>query len=384
MSTDRPFLAVSLQRAGYTTGGFHSNPFLSESFNYDTGFEVFEDYQNPLMALATRIFPRGIEVNTPVLRKLDEHLQFTTALRKAYEIVSGKSRPYVSGEVITEDVIDFLDATEEPFFVWGHYMDVHHPCFPPDRYRQQFGVEASVEVDDVAALYADFVRHPERLDDGDLDTLERLYDAAIAYVDDQLQRVLDHLEAGGRLENTVVVITSDHGELFGEHSQYAKPPRMYDELLQIPLVGSNLPPELRRASTDLVSLVDLPSIIHYALGVDSVPDRIGRIPGIDDPRNHVLAEHVVEGDAVVGVRSDEWLVELDNVRGERRLRRLEDDEEFDLETINSIGGGIEGAQKLVQRASERLSAVDAPAPADLDLELDPDVEHRLQDLGYIE
>jgi len=62
VSLERLGAAETLQSHGLSTGGFQLNPFLSEQFNYDWGFETYRDYQNPLMWAATRVFPRGIEV----------------------------------------------------------------------------------------------------------------------------------------------------------------------------------------------------------------------------------------------------------------------------------------------------------------------------------
>jgi arylsulfatase A-like enzyme len=67
LSEDRPRVAEQLRDKGLATAGFQCNPFLSRHFNYDRGFDVFEDYQNPLMGVATRLFPRGIELNNPKL-----------------------------------------------------------------------------------------------------------------------------------------------------------------------------------------------------------------------------------------------------------------------------------------------------------------------------
>ncbi|MFB9809237.1 sulfatase-like hydrolase/transferase [Haladaptatus pallidirubidus] len=56
LNDDRPRVASNLRKAGLNTGGFQSNPFLSRHFNYDVGFDIFEDYQNPLMGIATKVF----------------------------------------------------------------------------------------------------------------------------------------------------------------------------------------------------------------------------------------------------------------------------------------------------------------------------------------
>ncbi|MFB6186075.1 MAG: sulfatase-like hydrolase/transferase, partial [Halobacteriaceae archaeon] len=65
----RPRLSKKLQTSGLTTAGFQCNPFLSRHFNYHHGYDTFKDYQNPLMGIATKIFPRGIEIRNSRFRR---------------------------------------------------------------------------------------------------------------------------------------------------------------------------------------------------------------------------------------------------------------------------------------------------------------------------
>jgi len=210
------------------------------------------------------------------------------------------------------------------------------------------------------------------------DALYRLYRASIRYTEDQVGRVLRHLAESGRLEDTLVVLTSDHGELFGERGSYGKPERMYDELIRVPLVVLNGPGHLDDATGDLVSLLDVPPLVHEAAGLDVPATYRGRRPGIDDPREYVLAEHEVEGEVVVGARSDDWLYERDEIRDEARL--------YDLR------GGGEQRVAVTDHATEsspvRRAVADRFDRLDLDAgewneAVEGDVESRLEDLGYL-
>ena len=378
LDDQRPFLAATLSDAGVATGGFTSNPFLSTSFNYDTGFDDFVDYQNPLMGVATRLFPRGIEAPTPALQRLDDYLNVTTALRKGYELFAGKSRPYVAANVVTDDVIEWIQQADSPFFCWGHYMDVHHPCYPPKRYRESFDVPPDVSADDVADLYSSFVRSSATLSDSDVALLERLYDAAIAFTDDQINRVLDVLAETGHADETVVIVTSDHGELFGEHDAYAKPERLYDELIQVPLVANNLPPSVSAANDQLVSLVDLPSIIHHALSLPARTDD-GQVPGVDAPRSHILAEHKRGDDVIVGARGSSYRFEIDNIRDAERVYSVASPQSTATEERIDPDDELPEVTSLRTAVYDRLRAIDVVPPS---VSLDDDVEQRLVDLGY--
>lgn len=377
LSSTRPRLSEAFQRAGYDTGGFQCNPFLSTHFNYDRGFETFEDYQHPLMGVATRLFPRGIELNNPALRRVDDVLRVTDVVKKVYQLVRGKPRPYVGAEVITDDALAWFERRDR-FFCWVHYMDVHHPCFPPESYRKRFDA-ADVNQAAVSGWYSKLVRNPDALGEDELAALERLYEAAVAYTDDQIGRLIDSLRTNDRLKDTLVVFTSDHGELFGEHGQYSKPERLYDELLHVPLVVVNGPDYLSDATDGLVSLLDIPPLVHDAAGLDLHPEYEGRRPGVDAPRELILAEHEVEGDVIVGGRSAGWLYEFDEIRDERRLFDMRGDASEEPVDLN------EESARLVSTVRERVRTV-TEQDRDIDPVTDPmltaDVEDRLEELGY--
>lgn len=377
LSPDRPRVAADLRRAGYTTAGFQCNPFLSEHFEYQVGFDTFEDYQNPMMGIATKIFPRGIEISNPKLERIDEYLHITDGIRKGYQLVRGKPRPYVSADVITDDTVEWLQTAEEPFFCWTHYMDVHHPCYPPESYREQVGA-GSVTQSEVGEWYSALVDDPDSLTDDQIQTLRKLYRAAVAYTADQVRRILTQLRESGHHEDTLVILTSDHGELFGDWGQFGKPERMYDELLHVPLVVANGPDHLADATDELVSLLDIPPLIHDAIGLDTPGTYHGRRLGVDSERDYVLAEHEVAGDVVVGARSNEWLYEMDELREEERL--------YDLR-----GGGcqqVSVAEHAEASDTVRRAVTDRFEELDIDAEhwnqyVEGDIEARLEDLGYL-
>lgn len=375
LTTVRPRLSSSLSQAGLTTAGFQCNPFLSHYFNYDLGFDEFSDYQNPLMGIATKVFPRGIEINNPKLRRVDDLLHITGSIKKSYQLLKGKPRPYVSAEVITDDTLEWLDRTDDPFFCWTHYMDVHHPCFPPKHYRERHDV-GWVTQSEVSEWYSTVLRTPDRLTDDERRALTQLYRASIEYTFDQIERILAALVDSRRYENTLVVLTSDHGELFGEYGRYGKPERMYDELLHVPLIVANGPASLGEAATDLVSLLDVPPLIHEALGFD-IPDVYeGQVPGRDAPREFIVAEHEVEGDVLVGARSLEWLYEADEIGGEHQV--------FDLRSVTPERVDLDhpDAASLRGVVLARLAELDVESRY-LQDDLETDVEDRLADLGYL-
>lgn len=376
LSSSRPRVASELRERGYATGGFHSNPFLSRHFDYEVGFDEFNDYQNPLMGVAMRVFPRGIELNNPVLGRIDDLVNLTGLIKTTYQRFRGKPRPYVAAEVITDDAIEWLERTRNPFFGWVHYMDVHHPCHPPREHRAAFGVE-DVDSETVSELYSMMINDSDSLTDRQTAILEDLYRAAIRYVDRQVGRLMTALEEQGRYEDTLVILTSDHGELFGDHDQYGKTERMYDELLRVPLVVVNTPDSRALSGEELVSLLDLPPLWHDALGEEIPSAYEGIVPG-RQTRDYVIAEHEVNGDPIVGVRSADWRYEIDEIRGENRLVDLGTGQQVDPATAPLD----DDARTVISAAEDRIEQVIGTATSVAEPQLDDDVEARLEDLGY--
>jgi arylsulfatase A-like enzyme len=375
LSPERPRVARTLQSHGLSTGGFQSNPFLSEQFEYHVGFETYRDYQNPLMGVATKVFPRGIEINNPRLKTIDDALGLTDKLKRAYQLVSGKARPYVGADVITDDTLEWLDNTESPFFCWTHYMDVHHPCFPPAEYRERYDVK-DVTVGQVSDWYSALINDPERLTDEEMDALLALYDAAIEYVDDQINRLVEELKRTDRYEETLIIVTSDHGEMFGEHGEYGKPPQMFDELLRVPLIVANGPDYLDAASDELVSLIDIPPLIHDTLGLDIPPEYEGQLPGRSEPRTYIVGEHELDGQPVVGARSEDLLYEYDASQDTERVYEVRDGTAVPTTDRDPT-------PELQEVVSARLDQFEEGTTYDLEADVDGDIEARLEDLGYL-
>ena len=201
---DMPIAEV-LQGSGYDTGAFVAgNPYLGRAYGYHRGFQDFRDNQpGSLINKFTGRRLRG------ALRKMAPRLPWS---------------PYPKAELVTQSCVDWLmrrftddnEPTSRPFFVWVHYMDAHFPTLPPGRWSLQ----------ERAAAWS-----PVRGDAGKHQALlKRLYSAALSYVDAQIGLLLSYVP-----RETVVAVTADHGQLFGEHGSYHHN-GVWDELLLVPLI----------------------------------------------------------------------------------------------------------------------------------------------------
>lgn len=143
----------------------------------------------------------------------------------------------ITSHGVTDAALAWLENHgDEPFFMFLHYFDPHN------EYRDHDGIPYA---DDYAGWInrttidlANLVAQRTMLDDTDVAHLKNLYDEEIVYTDRHIGRVLDHLRERGLLENTAVILFSDHGEEFMEHGSIGHTTTLHDELLNVPLMVS--------------------------------------------------------------------------------------------------------------------------------------------------
>jgi arylsulfatase A-like enzyme len=261
-----------LKEAGYHTAAFHSNPFLSKFFHYDKGFDVFKDDLGPL----DRARKRKIRMERPqgVLIKPSFWVR---ALHMAgsifnYILFSFGGQRDVTAKKLTNRAISWLDTWPDSFFLWIHYMDVHYPYLPPRKYARKF-CKRYVSPHRMSTLYHKLIRNlknSKRLSPAEIDTLINLYDANIRYVDDNIGRLLDSL--GSRLENTLIIVTADHGETFGEHGTLGHETVLYDEVIHVPLIMVGPGVKTDTIVGQPVELIGLSPTIVDLVGISSVKD----------------------------------------------------------------------------------------------------------------
>lgn len=221
-----PYLPEELARAGFDTAAYVGNRNIGRKFGFDRGFRRFE------MTRAT-----------------------------------GK----VDGRRVTDETLALLPDLKSRFFLYVHYVDPHDPYRPEEPWREPG-----------AALDRRPYVQPQRLRSGEdpmeEDTIPRLidqYDGEIREVDEEIRQLLAALGDAGLLEGTLVVVTSDHGEEFGEHGGLTHGTTLYEELLRVPLVfwtRGGLPPAPKDRS---FYQLDFRATLLEALGVSEGGDPAG-------------------------------------------------------------------------------------------------------------
>jgi arylsulfatase A-like enzyme len=208
-------LAEAFRKAGYRTAAFAANEaFLAKRYRLDQGFEIYEVEH-----------AHAREMNGRVMRWLSEH-------------------------------------GEESFFLFVNYMDVHQPFnLEP---REGFMEEAARIEDPVK--FARSLRRKVLPGDGplpveDLQLLQDMYDLALANMDEEIGKLLDHLERTGLLERSILVIVSDHGGYFGEHHLLGHSKDVYHGAMWVPLIVREPGQREGRTRDDHFTSADVPRII---------------------------------------------------------------------------------------------------------------------------
>ena len=176
----------------------------------------------------------------------------------------------------TDRAIDFIEADHggNPWLMSVNIFDPHAPFDPPQPYMDRFDVDKmsgpKFRESDLAAQaklsaidFQTVARRPEAFD---AKRIQAAYYAMIELIDDNVGRMLDALERSGQLKDTVIIFTSDHGEMLGDHGLLLKGCRFYEGLVRVPLIISW--PErflsgMRRQA--LVELIDIaPTLLELA------------------------------------------------------------------------------------------------------------------------
>jgi len=220
-------LAELLRDAGYRTAGFVSSATMSRrQSGLAQGFETYDD--------ALTHDPQGV----------------------------GRAVERRAGET-TERALAWLDgAGGEPFFLFVHYFDAHTRYDPPSPYDELF----LGDLPEPDPIPEERIPPYARLGDAtDLEHYKALYDGELRYVDDQLGRLIGALDARGLDDDTLVVVTSDHGEDMGEHGVYFSHGwTLFDPALHVPLVFRYPPglPAGRRVEALARSTDVMPTILE--------------------------------------------------------------------------------------------------------------------------
>lgn len=325
LSRDRVLISEVLQKHGIATAGFHSNAFLSDYFGWNRGWDVFYDSMRDDVS--------------------DEF-------------------PYIRGGVINRKAADWIKShrqskADKPFFLWVHYMDIHEPYVAEKKYLDIVDSSVNISQAEMFDLFKNILLKRDVSDEDTVKLLRTLYKAHVREADEYVKELLANLENLGVLSNSIIMITSDHGDEFNEHGSLSHDGKMFSELIDIPFFIYDSDKDRGEVCGTLVSNIDIsPTIVNH-FGLESVKEFKGRslLPLSNYPQIGVYGEavdkvgHTVKDtDKPIYYYREEELKIIYHVKDDRwEMYNLENDPEElkNIVEISEAAGGMK--EKLKQR-----------------------------------
>jgi arylsulfatase A-like enzyme len=366
LSQDLTLISEAMQQGGYTTGGIVSNVNLAESFGFAQGYDDYYYLGPDYIAYAA---------------ESSSKLIIYQLVRQVWLGLAGGDEVrfndfYQDSKVVNSTAFEWLDRRkDERFFLFLHYMDPHDPYF--EHPYNGVGI-ARVSMPEPEA------KESKRL--------KELYRGEIEYLDVQFGDLLAKLEADGLYDDTVIVVTADHGEEFNEHGGFWHGLTLYDEQIHVPLLikwAKNGSRAEAGAESGIARLIDVgPTLLNVA-GIE-VPESM---QGINLQKRYsmrlekdrqVFSEEDHEGNILWSLRTeDEKLI----VTNPGNPRGLPEREFFDVSSDPGETDPYEdpdAEERLEEMAELARLAAEGKAVESLDIEMTFADCERLRMLGYVE
>lgn len=371
-------LPALLRAAGYTTLAVVANPsYLAGRFGFSRGFDHYDD-RAPTPLLPTPRPHTAIAGGVALARRLlpqDRRFEHAdSSYRRA-----GRINREVFG------LLDGLAREPRPFLLFVNYMDAHWPYDPPRPFRDRFpgglgrGAPGLQDFQDVAQQRRRYTPVERR-------HLVSRYDGAIAYVDHELGRLFERLRELGLWEASLVIVTSDHGEAFGEHGLAGHGVSLHEHQIHVPLL-IKAPGQQQAAVVERpVSSVDLLPTILHVVGLE----RPGGLPGVSlsegaPPLRPIFSESYANPGLyrahprfrrdLRAVLLGDWKLVVSS-RGRRRLFHLGEDP-GELADLSASGAPLGELEAQLQDWLD-----DAPERTGREVSLDEEARRLLRELGY--
>jgi arylsulfatase A-like enzyme len=347
LTEDAVTLAEVLAQHGYRTASFNGGIQLDAAYGLDRGFELYESTK-PHDALAQ------------ALTGQEDRLRHSV-----------------------ERGIQWLDKTPQPFFLFLHSYEIHHPYTPDEEYLELFDADYAgslpdhISVELLESINADSQPLPAE----DLSHIVHAYDAELRSADEAIGRLVAYLRERSLYDDTLIVVTSDHGEEFGEHGWVGwHAHSLYDELLLVPLIlkfpGSRFAGVVDESQA---RGIDVAPTVLTALGVEVPASYAGRDLAlrVNEPSAAAVSMHDVPGSRPLwALRTPAW-----------KLKRVGREVLFDL------AADPKERRDVAARHPERAAALrklgekllqERRRPKDVTARLSADTQKQLRELGYIE
>ena len=251
-----PTLAEALASQGYVTGGIVANTNICRAeYGLARGFAHYEDY-----VVSVAEFARSSSLIRFAFGKA-----WARRLLGYYELLDRKHAPR-----ITNDFLRWIDRVPRgrPFFAFLNYFDAHMPYLPPANFAQRFGCTDKLDMYVTRYNFLHKQCLPSNTTVEEIESMRNAYEGAIDYLDCDLKRLLGELKQRHILDRTLVILVSDHGEEFGEHSTFGHGKDLQVQSVRVPLL-LRLPGIVPAEVTvqKFVTLRDVPTTVMDLLGL---------------------------------------------------------------------------------------------------------------------
>jgi arylsulfatase A-like enzyme len=384
-------IAELFRDGGYRTYLFSANAYLSSEHNFHRGFQVEEH-------------PWDEQYQEEALRIVRAKLEPEAYAARLNRVRSGEPRKgdlKSAGALAKVGLEQWLRGSEpgKPFFTVLNYMETHRPYIPPLEYRERMLTAEQVPASyDIHMQPWDYTFGLFEHSAEELELINGVYDAALAELDDRFAELLAGLESTGHLENTIIVLTSDHGEHLGDHHRLEHQFSLYEGLIHVPLIIHYPRRFAPGRDPQPVSGLDLfPTLLELA-GIE-VPESSKGVSLLSPTEDRLrLAEYPVAHASVDNAarRHPEWdsgpwrrllraiyrgpmkLIVADD--GHKELYRFAEDP---LESKDLIESEPEVAKQMSEHLRTFVSSLDRWDPEGPPPEVSPEQFERLKALGYV-
>jgi arylsulfatase A-like enzyme len=332
LRSDAQTMADVFLQGGYRTGAIYSWVSLDPQFSgLNRGFQTYDGYvlnrsvifSNPNLEQLAALY-RQIEQKVPIVKTADAHLGSSDEIERSLD---GRA------DVTNAAVFSWLDAhaSSGPFFLWVHYYDPHYPYTPPAGFDHVLGLKYSGHVDGSIDTLKSIEDGKLALTDADLGRLGELYQGEIAFTDSQIGRLVANLGSRGILDDTILVLTGDHGESFGEHGDWTHGMKVFESEVRVPLVmryPARIPAGMTVSAP--VQLIDVMPTLLELTGLRAAKPIQGTslLPRFTRASTATPGLAFVElaDEAFVALLTSDWKLIRNNANGELQLYHLGDDE----------------------------------------------------------
>ncbi len=354
LSPKHKTLAEILKMNQYQTAAVVSSFVLNAKFGFAKGFDHYDDgdFEKPESTAKTQVW-EGLDVAGGFERRADH---------------------------TSQKVVEWLRTTRnpnKPFFLFVHYFDPHFPYYPPEPFYSRYD--------------------PKKKSADSIEKSIACYDGEIAFTDCEIGRILQMLKTIGVEQNTIVVITSDHGEGLMQHGHMGHGIHIYDETVRVPLLFHwpnhipkdklfNAPVELLSIAPTILDLVGISLKDLPFQGYNLTPALINNAPLDKNRPVYLHRRHYkerwfqkiwVKGEKL-GIRAEDWKYIEGKEENTRELFNLKNDP---TEMKNLFSDSQEKADELSGKLKKWIISHTGEQS---DLYIDEKVLEILKSLGYVD